>query len=53
MRWVDKYNENNEIKRHNIKHVAYKIHKDQVKFILDEIKKNKTITMQENLKRLH
>ena len=35
---VDKYNENDEIKRHNRKPVAYKVHKDQVKFILDEIK---------------
>lgn len=39
MRWVDKYNEEGEIKRHNRKPVAYKVHKDQVKFILDEIKK--------------
>jgi len=46
LRWVDKYNENGEIKRHSRKPVAYKVHKDQVKFILDEIKKNKTITMQ-------
>ena len=43
LRWVDKYNENGEIKRHNRKPVAYKVHKNQVKFILDEIKKNKTI----------
>jgi len=42
LRWVDKYNENGKIKRHNRKAVAYKVHKDQVKFILDEIKKNKT-----------
>jgi hypothetical protein len=29
LRWVDKYDENGEIKRHNRKHVAYKVHKDQ------------------------
>ena len=52
LRWVDKYNENGEIKRHNRKPVAYKVHKDQVKFILDEIKKNKTITMQDLLEKL-
>lgn len=52
MRWVDKYNEEGEIKRHNRKPVAYKVHKDQVKFILDEIKKNKTITMQDLLEKL-
>jgi transposase len=47
LRWVDKYNEYGEIKRHNIKLVAYKVNKDQVKFILDEIKKNKIITIQD------
>jgi transposase len=52
LRWVDKYNENGEIKRHNRKPVAYKVHKDQVKFILDEIKKNKIITMQDLLEKL-
>jgi transposase len=52
LRWVDKYNENGKIKRHNRKPVAYKVHKDQVKFILDEIKKNKTITMQDLLEKL-
>jgi hypothetical protein len=35
---VDKYNENGEIKRHNRNPVPYKVHKYQVKFILDEIK---------------
>ena len=30
----------------------HKVHKDQVKFILDEIKKNKTITMQDLLEKL-
>ena len=52
LRWVDKYNEEGEIKRHNRKPVAYKGHKDQVKFILDEIKKNKTITIQVLLEKL-
>ena len=52
LRWVDKYNENGEIKRHNRKPVAFKVKKDQVKFILDEIKKNKTITMQDLLEKL-
>lgn len=52
LRWVDKYNENGEIKGHNRKPVSYKVHKDQVKFILDEIKKNKTITMQDLLEKL-
>ena len=33
------------IKRLNRKPIAYKIHKEHVKFLLDEIKKNKTITI--------
>ena len=33
LRWVDKYNENGEIKRHNRKPVAYKVHKEHVKFL--------------------
>jgi len=36
-----------EIKRENRKPVAYKVHKEHVKFLLDEINKNKTITMTE------
>lgn len=44
MRWVDRFQEEEEI--------AYKIHKDQVKFILAEMKKNKTITMDDLLVKL-
>ena len=49
MRWVDKYKQNGEIKRHNRTPVAYKIGKNEVKYILEEIKKNKTITMEDLL----
>ena len=49
MRWVEKYNEEGEIKRHDRPPVAYKINKNEVKYILDEIKKNKTITMEDLL----
>jgi len=52
LRWVDKYHENGEIKRHNRKPVAYKVHKDQVKFILDEIKKIKLLRCRIYLKNL-
>jgi predicted site-specific integrase-resolvase len=45
MRWVEK----GEIKRHNRQPVAYKIKQNEVKFILDEIKKDKTITMEDLL----
>jgi len=35
------------IKRHNKKSMSYKVKKEHVRFILNEIKKNKTITMAE------
>ena len=47
MRWVEIYEKECEIKRENMKPVAYKVHKEHVKFLLDEINKNKTITMTE------
>jgi transposase len=49
MRWVEKYDEEGEIKRHNRQPIAYKIKQNEVKFILDEIKKDKTITMEDLL----
>ena len=52
MRWVEKYNNNCEIKRYNKKPVAYKITKDQVKYALKEINKNKTITMDDLLSKI-
>jgi transposase len=47
MRWVEKYEKEGEIKRENREPIAYKVHKEHVKFLLGEIKKNKTITMTE------
>ena len=52
MRWVEKYNTDGEIKRYNKKPVAYKITKDQVKYVLKEINKNKTITMYDLLSKI-
>ena len=52
MRWVEKYNNDGEIKRYNKKPVAYKITKDQVKYALKEINKNKTITMDDLLSKI-
>jgi len=49
MRWVDKYKKVGEIKRYNRTPIAYKIDKNEVKYILEEIKKNKTITMEDLL----
>ena len=47
MRWVDKYQETGNVERHNRKPKAYKVHKEHIKFLLNEIKKNKTITMED------
>ena len=52
MRWVEKYNNDGEIKRYNKKPVANKITKDQVKYALKELDKNKTITMDELLSKI-
>jgi transposase len=52
MHWVDKFENNGEIKRHNRKSIAYKVHKNEVKFILEQIKINKTITMEDLLEKL-
>jgi len=47
IRWVDKYEKEGEIKRQNRKPIAYKVRKEHVNFLLNEIIKNKTITMSE------
>jgi transposase len=52
MRWVDRFQEEEEIKRHSLKPIVYKIQKDQVNFILAELKKNKTITLDDLLVKL-
>lgn len=52
MRWVERYEEENSIKRHNREPIAYKVSKENVKFIIDEIKKNKTITIDDLLIKL-
>lgn len=40
------------IKRYNRKPIAYKIKKEHVSFLLNEIKNNKVITMNDLLKKL-
>ena len=52
MRWLDKYETSGEIKRNNRPPVAYKLRREQVRYVLDEIKKNKTITMDDLLVKL-
>ena len=43
MRWVKKYQTDGNVKRKSRKYVAYKMKKEYVKFIKDELKKNKTL----------
>jgi len=52
MRWVAKYEDNGSIKRYNRTPVAYKVSREHVKFILSELKTNKTITMEDLLIKL-
>jgi DNA-directed RNA polymerase beta' subunit len=55
MRWVDRFQEEEEIKRHNRKPIAYKIHKDQVKFLLAELQKIARLTdtkLKENINKV-
>ena len=52
MRWVNQYQKNSDIQRQNRKPVAYKINKNQVEYALEEIKKNKTITMNDLLSKI-
>jgi transposase len=49
LRWTERYKDDDEIKRHNRKPIAYKVTKEHVKFILNEIKKDKTITTEDLL----
>ena len=39
LRWTKRYEEENEIKRHNRKPISYKVKKKHIKFILEELKK--------------
>jgi transposase len=52
MRWVERYEKENSIKRHNREPIAYKVSKENVKFIIEQIKKNKTITIDDLLAKL-
>ena len=52
MRWVNRYENEDSIKRHNREPISYKVKKEHVKFALDEIKNNKTITIEVLLSKL-
>ena len=49
MRWIERYNKEGSIKRHSKKPISYKITKEEVKYILNELRKNKTITLEDLL----
>jgi transposase len=51
-RWTARYIKDKTIKRYNRKSISYKVKKEHVKFILDEVIKNKTITMDDLLGKL-
>jgi transposase len=52
MRWVERYKKEGNVNIHYRKPVAYKVKKEYVKFLLDEINKNKTITLYELTEKL-
>lgn len=49
MRWVKKYKKYGKITGYERTPKAYKVHKEHVEFLLQEIKKNKTITIEDLL----
>lgn len=49
MRWVEKYKKHGKITGYERTPKAYKVRKEYVVFLLEEIKKNKTITIEELL----
>ena len=52
MRWVDKYKKDGELTGYNRIPKAYKVHKEHVEFLLQEIKKNIEIYLREHMKDL-
>ena len=49
MRWVKRYKKDGNVDIHYRKPVAYKVKKEYVDFLLQELKKNKTITIEDLL----
>ena len=52
MRWVERYKKDGNVDIRYRKPIAYKVKKEYVEFLLQEIKNNKTITLQELLQKL-
>jgi transposase len=51
-RWIEQYDETGYIKKSHRDYKSYKITQDQVKFIITELKKDKTMTMNDLLRML-
>ena len=49
MRWVNLYKKHDNVERQNRTPTAYKVKKEHIHFIKDELNKNKTITMEDLL----
>ena len=49
MRWVNRFEKDGNVNIHYRKLVAYKVKKEYIDFLLQEIKKNKTITIEDLL----
>ena len=49
MRWVERYNERQTVDRVIRLNIPYKVKPEHIKFVLDEIQKNKSITIQDLL----
>jgi len=47
MHWVSQYKKEGNVNKHYRKPIAYKVKKEYVKLLVDEINKNKTITLDE------
>ena len=52
IRWVERYKKDGNVDIHYRKPIAYKVKKEYVEFLLQELKNNKTITLQELLQKL-
>ena len=49
MRWVDRYENDGNVDIHYRKPIAYKVKKEHIDFLLQELNKNKTITIEDLL----
>ena len=49
MRWVEQYKRRGNIERQNRIPIAYKVKREHIRFIKDELRKNKTVTMEDLL----